>query len=153
VSATDKGTGKKQNIRIEAGSGLSKEEIERMKNDAKINEVADKKMREEIEKINTADSMIFSTEKQLKEYGDKLPADKKSTIEAALAKVKTAHGARDVAGIDAALEELNQAWRAASEELYKAMNDQPGTDANATSGQTADAKSGDVQDAEIVEEK
>jgi molecular chaperone DnaK len=98
VSAMDKGTGKKQNIRIEAGSGLSKEEIEKMKNDAKMNEEADKKLKEEIEKVNMADSQIFNTEKQLKDYGDKLPADKKEAIETALASVKTAHAAKDLAG-------------------------------------------------------
>lgn len=154
VSAMDKGTGKKQNIRIEAGSGLSKEEIEKMKNDAKMNEDADKKMREEIEKINMADSQIFNTEKQLKEYGDKLPADKKTNIETALANLKTAHGAKDMAGIDTALEALNQAWQAASEELYKAMNDQQNASAQGNPSQekpTAD--SDEVQDAEIVEEK
>ena len=126
VSASDKGTGKKQNIRIEAGSGLSKEEIEKMKNDAKMNEESDKKLREEIEKINMADSQIFNSEKQLKDYGDKIPADKKTVIEDALATLKTAHGARDIASIDASLEALNAAWQAASEELYKAMNEQPG---------------------------
>jgi molecular chaperone DnaK len=154
VSATDKGTGKKQNIRIEAGSGLSKEEIERMKNDAKMNEESDRQMREEIEKVNMADSQIFNTEKQLKDYGDKLPAEKKAVIEEALGKLKTAHGARDMAGIDAALEELNAAWQAASEELYKAMNNQGGEGAQAGGPGAAGAASNDeVQDAEIVEEK
>lgn len=154
VSAMDKGTGKKQNIRIEAGSGLSKEEIEKMKNDAKMNEDADKKLREEIEKINMADSQIFNTEKQLKEYGDKLPADKKTNIETALANLKTAHGAKDMTGIDTALEALNQAWQAASEELYKAMNDQQNASAQGNSSQEApSADSDEVQDAEIVEEK
>ncbi|MBL7755091.1 MAG: molecular chaperone DnaK [Chitinophagaceae bacterium] len=154
VSALDKGTGKKQNIRIEAGSGLSKEEIEKMKNDARMNEDADKKLREEIEKVNMADSQIFNSEKQLKDYGDKIPVEKKTVIEEALANLKTAHGARDLAGIDAGLEALNQAWQAASEELYKAMNDQqaqggaPGQDAQASA-----AGSDEVQDAEIVEEK
>lgn len=154
VSAMDKGTGKKQNIRIEAGSGLSKEEIEKMKNDAKMNEDADKKLREEIEKINMADSQIFNTEKQLKEYGDKLPADKKTNIETALANLKTAHGAKDMTGIDTALEALNQAWQAASEELYKAMNDQQNASAQANPSQeNPTADSDEVQDAEIVEEK
>lgn len=154
VSALDKGTGKKQNIRIEAGSGLSKEEIEKMKNDARMNEDADKKLREEIEKVNMADSQIFNSEKQLKDYGDKIPVEKKTVIEEALSNLKTAHGARDLAGIDAGLEALNQAWQAASEELYKAMNDQqaqggaPGQDAQASA-----AGSDEVQDAEIVEEK
>ncbi|HNF71206.1 MAG TPA: molecular chaperone DnaK, partial [Chitinophagaceae bacterium] len=150
VSATDKGTGKKQNIRIEAGSGLSKEEIEKMKNDAKMNEDADKKLREEIEKLNMADSQIFNSEKQLKDYGEKIPAEKRSVIESALNQLKTAHAAKDMAGIDSGLEALNQAWQAASEELYKAMNEQQGGAANSeTSNQTS---SDDVQDAEIVEE-
>jgi molecular chaperone DnaK len=155
VSATDKGTGKKQNIRIEAGSGLSKEEIEKMKNDAKMNEDADKKMREEIEKVNMADSQIFNSEKQLKDYGDKIPAEKKSAIESALANLKTAHGAKDLAAIDSSLEALNQAWQAASEELYKAMNDQQaqgGTAGDPNTGNANTSSQDDVQDAEIVEE-
>lgn len=152
VSATDKGTGKKQNIRIEAGSGLSKEEIEKMKNDAKMNEESDKKLREEIEKLNMADSQIFNSEKQLKDYGDKIPVDKKSVIEDALAKLKSAHGAKDMAGIDAGLEALNAAWQAASEELYKAMNEQQGGAGAQAGGAEPNASSDDVQDAEIVEE-
>ena len=155
VSALDKGTGKKQNIRIEAGSGLSKEEIEKMKNDARMNEDADKKLREEIEKVNMADSQIFNSEKQLKDYGDKLPEDKKTNIEQALSNLKTAHGAKDLAGIDAGLEALNQAWQAASEELYKAMNEQQGQPGGAPGAESTanNAASDEVQDAEIVEEK
>ena len=152
VSASDKGTGKKQNIRIEAGSGLSKEEIEKMKNDAKMNEESDKKLREEIEKINMADSQIFNSEKQLKDYGDKIPADKKTVIEDALATLKTAHGARDIASIDASLEALNAAWQAASEELYKAMNEQPGQGGAGAQATADNNNTDDVQDAEIVEE-
>lgn len=155
VSALDKGTGKKQNIRIEAGSGLSKEDIEKMKNDAKMNEDADKKLREEIEKLNMADSQIFNSEKQLKDYGEKIPSEKKAVIEEALAKLKTAHAAKDLAGIDANLEALNQAWQAASEELYKAMNEQPGAasgGSDAGANPSADTSNDDVQDAEIVEE-
>ncbi|MDR1197695.1 MAG: molecular chaperone DnaK [Prevotellaceae bacterium] len=121
VSAKDKGTGKEQKIRIEASSGLSEDEIKRMREEAKANEEADKQERERVDKINAADSTVFQTEKQLKEYGDKIPADKKSTIEAALAKLKTAHGSQDIAAIDAAQEELNNAWQAASEELYRAQ--------------------------------
>ena len=120
VSAKDKGTGKAHKIRIEAGSGLSKEEIEKMKNEAKANEATDKAAREKIEKINQADSLIFQTEKQLKEYGDKIPADKKAPIEAALTKLKEAHKAQDIAAIDTAVAEMNTAWTAASEEMYKA---------------------------------
>ena len=155
VSATDKGTGKKQNIRIEAGSGLSKEEIEKMKNDAKLNEDADRKLKEEIEKVNMADSQIFNSEKQLKDYGDKISADKKQVIEEALTKLKTAHAAKDISGIDSHLEQLNAAWQAASEELYKAMNEQPqGGAQQSTADQTnQNASNDEVQDAEIVEEK
>jgi molecular chaperone DnaK len=121
VTAKDKGTGKSHNIRIEAGSGLSKEEIEKMKTEAKANEASDKIEKERIEKINQADSQIFQTEKQLKEYGDKISADKKAPIEAALAKVKDAHKAQDIAAIDSSIAELNTAWTAASEEIYKAQ--------------------------------
>jgi molecular chaperone DnaK len=121
VSAKDKGTGKEQKIRIEAGSGLSKDEIEKMKNDAKAHEAEDKEAREKIDKLNQADSLIFQTEKQLKEFGDKVPADKKAPIENALNKLKDAHKGQDVSAVDAAMTELNQAWTAASEELYKAQ--------------------------------
>ncbi|SEM10499.1 molecular chaperone DnaK [Chitinophaga rupis] len=120
VTAKDKGTGKTQNIRIEAGSGLSKEEIEKMKAEAKANEASDKEQREKVEKINQADSLVFQTEKQLKEYGDKLPADKKGTIETALNKLREAQKSQDIAQIDAGVAELNAAWTAASEEMYKA---------------------------------
>ena len=121
VSAKDKGTGKEQKIRIEAGSGLSKEEIEKMKNDAKAHESEDKAAREKIDKLNQADSLIFQTEKQLKEFGDKIPADKKAPIESALNKLKEAHKSQDVNAVDTALNEMNQAWTAASEEIYKAQ--------------------------------
>jgi len=120
VTAKDKGTGKEQKIRIEAGSGLSKEEIEKMKAEAKANEATDKEAKEKVEKINQADSLIFQTEKQLKEYGDKVPADKKAPIESALTKLKEAHKTQDIAQIDTAVNELNAAWTAASEEIYKA---------------------------------
>ena len=120
VTAKDKGTGKSHNIRIEAGSGLSKEEIEKMKNEAKENEVSDKEAKEKIEKINQADSLIFQTEKQIKEYGDKIPADKKEPIESALTKLKEAHKSQDITAIDSAVAEMNTAWTAASEEMYKA---------------------------------
>ncbi len=120
VTAKDKGTGKEQKIRVEAGSGLSKEEVEKMKAEAKANESTDKVARERVDKLNMADSQIFQTEKQLKEYGDKIPADKKAPIESALAKLKDAHKSQDVAQIDAAIAEMNNAWTAASEEMYKA---------------------------------
>ena len=123
VTAKDKGTGKSHNIRIEAGSGLSKEEIEQMKNDAKANEASDKEAKEKIEKINQADSLIFQTEKQLKEYGEKIPAEKKEPIESALNKLKEAHKTQDIAAIDIAMAEMNTAWTAASEEMYKATQD------------------------------
>ncbi len=128
VTAKDKATGKEQKIRIEASSGLSEQEIEKMRQEAEANAEADKKAKEEIEKLNTADSMIFQTEKQLKEYGDKLSEGNKSNIEAALGELKTAHGSKDVAGIDKAIENLNNAWSAASQEMYNATQGAPGAD-------------------------
>lgn len=122
VSAKDKGTGKEQKIRIEASSGLTDAEIERMRNEAKANEAADKAEKEKVEKLNQADSLIFQTERQLKEYGDKLSDANKSAIETAVAKLKEAHGAQDLAGIDAAMNDLNNAWQAASGEMYNAAN-------------------------------
>jgi len=119
VTAKDKGTGKEQKIHIEAGSGLSKEEVEKMKAEAKANEATDKAEREKIDKLNAADSLVFQTEKQLKEYGDKVPADKKTVIEGAVEKLKEAHKQQDIAAIDKAMEELNAAWTAASEDIYK----------------------------------
>lgn len=119
VTAKDRGTGKEQRIRIEASSGLSDDEIKRMRDEAKANEEADKKAKERVDKINTADSMIFSTEKQLKEFGDKIPSDKKSAIEDALARLKEAHKNQDLNAIDTALASLNTVWQAASEEMYK----------------------------------
>ncbi|HEX4957220.1 MAG TPA: molecular chaperone DnaK [Lacibacter sp.] len=156
VSAKDKGTGKEQKIRIEAGSGLSKDEIEKMKNEAKANEAADKAEKEKVEKINMADSLIFQTEKQLKEYGDKIGADKKAPIEAALTKLKDAHKSQDLAAIDAATAEMNTAWTAASEEMYKATQ---GAEANADAGPSdgAGAQQGargdNVEDAQFEEVK
>lgn len=139
VSAKDKATGKAQSIRIEASSGLSEDEIKRMKADAEANAEADKKERERIDKLNTADAMIFNTEKQLKEYGDKLPADKKGEIESALSKLKEAHKNQDIAGIDAAMAEMNAIWQKASEEMYKNAGAQggpqgPGFDPNNMGG-------------------
>ena len=121
VSAKDKGTGKEQKIRIEAGSGLTKEEIEKMKAEAKANEAGDKIEKDRVEKLNQADSLIFQTEKQLKEFGDKISADKKAPIETALANLKEAHASQDTAKVDSALEAMNTAWTAASEEIYKAQ--------------------------------
>ena len=134
VSAKDKGTGKEQKIRIEASSGLTEQEIQRMRDEAKANEAKDKEERERIDKVNAADSMIFSTEKQLKEYGDKIPADKKSAIEAALGKLKDAHKAQDIAGIDAATAELNTAWQAASQDIYSAQQSAGSAQANPGAG-------------------
>ncbi|MEO6540067.1 MAG: molecular chaperone DnaK, partial [Ferruginibacter sp.] len=136
VTAKDKGTGKEQKIRIESGSGLSKEEIEKMKNDAKANEESDKAEKEKVEKINGADSLIFQTEKQLKEYGDKIPADKKEPIEAALANLKEAHKSQDLAQIETASTAMNAAWTAASEEMYKATQEGAGAQPEGGNGQT-----------------
>ncbi|SDW06324.1 molecular chaperone DnaK [Hydrobacter penzbergensis] len=157
VSAKDKGTGKEQKIRIEAGSGLSKEEIEKMKAEAKANEASDKEARDKVEKLNQADSLIFQTEKQFKEFGDKIPADKKAPIEAALAKLKEAHKSQDVAAVDAAMTEMNNAWTAASEEIYKAQQAAGGQaegGAQANAGSNAQAGGSDtVEDAQFEEVK
>ena len=154
VTAKDKATGKSQNIRIEASSGLTDEEIKRMKNEAEANADADKRVKEEAEKINQADSMIFQTEKQLKEYGDKLSADKKAPIETALAKLKEAHQSRNMAGIESAMNEINAAWQAASEEMYKAAQEQqPSADAGASQQANASGNAGDVTDVDFEEVK
>lgn len=155
VSAKDKGTGKEQKIRIEASSGLSDEEIKRMKDEAEQNAEADKKAREEVEKINAADALIFSTEKQLKEYGDKLAEDKKSTIESALSALKDAHSKRDFAAIETATASLTEAWNAASEELYKATQAEGAADAGAQGGADAGTSSDDkdVKDVDFEEVK
>ncbi len=152
VTAKDKGTGKQQNIRIEAGSGLSKEEIERMKNDAKANEEADKSVRERVEKLNMADGLIFNTEKQLKEHADKIPADKKSAIEAALTELKEAHKAENIEGLDGAMEKLNAAWNAASEDIY-AQGQQDPNAGGAQQGANQNAGGDDVADADFEEVK
>ncbi|MFW5656869.1 MAG: molecular chaperone DnaK [Bacteroidota bacterium] len=141
VSAKDKGTGKEQRIRIEASSGLSEDEINRMREEAKANEASDKEAKERIDKLNAADSLIFQTEKQLKEFGDKLPADKKGPIEEALNKLKEAHKSQDVAAIDTATSELNNVWQAASEEMYKASQ-QAGAQGGPGGGQQAGAQGG-----------
>jgi molecular chaperone DnaK len=152
VSAKDKGTGKEQKIRIESNSGLSKEEIEKMKREAEANAEADKKAKEEAEKVNAADSLVFQTEKQLKEYGDKIPAEKKEAIEKAVAELKKAHEAKDLAGIDTHMEALNAAWAAASEDMYKATQGAENSDAKAgAEGATAGAEN--VQDVDFEEVK
>mgnify|MGYP000876403075 CR=1 FL=1 len=157
VTAKDKGTGKEQKIRIEASSGLTDEEIKRMREEAQRNEAADKEAREKIDKINAADSMIFQTEKQLKEFGDKLPADKKGPIEQGLAKLKDAHKSQDIAAIETATNELNAAWQAASEEMYKAQGagqqqeQQANPNAGASSGNPKNDK--EVTDVDFEEVK
>lgn len=159
VSAKDKGTGKVQSIRIEASSGLSEDEVKRMKEEAQANAEADKKEKERIDKLNQADSMIFQTEKQLKDLGDKLPADKKAPIEAALNKLKEAHKAQDIAGIDVATAELNTVFQAASQEMYNAQNAQggaqPGPDFNQQAGNNAgnNKQDGGVTDVDFEEVK
>ena len=160
VSAKDKATGKEQAIRIEASSGLSQEEIDRMRREAEANAEADKKEKERIDKLNQADSMIFQTENQLKELGDKLPADKKPAIEGALQKLKDAHKSGDMAAIDAAINELNAAWQAASAQMYQqtgqANAGQPGG-AGFQGGQQAQSSASDskddIQDADFEEVK
>ena len=153
VSAKDKATGKEQAIRIEASSGLSKEEIERMKAEAEANAEADRKEREKVDKLNQADSMIFQTENQLKELGDKIPADKKAPIEAALEKLKEAHKSQDLAAIDAAMNELNTAFQAASAEMYAQTGGQAGPQPGADAGQQGGQQGDHIQDADFEEVK
>ena len=153
VSAKDKATGKEQAIRIEASSGLSKEEIERMKQEAEANADADKKEREKIDKLNQADSMVFQTRNQLNELGDKIPADKKAPIEAAVQKLEDAHKAQDLAGIDAAMAELNNAWQTASAEMYAQSGAQGAQGAQQQSNAGQQDNNNDVQDAEFEEVK
>jgi molecular chaperone DnaK len=159
VSAKDKGTGKEQRIRIEASSGLTDEEIEKMRNEAKANADKDKEEKEKIEKINAADSLIFQTDKQMKEYGDKLSEGNKSAINSKLEKLKEAHKSQDVAAIDAAMNDLNQAWQNAAQEMYAAGQEgqaQPGAGAEEAGGQAGgQEKQGqsadDVSDVEYEE--
>ncbi len=150
VSAKDKGTGKEQKIRIEASSGLSDDEIKKMKQEAEANAESDRKAKEEVDKLNAADSLIFQTEKQIKDYGDKLTGTNKENIEAALTKLKDAHAAKDFDAMDAAQTELTNAWNAASEELYKATQE-----AGAPAGEAGpEAAAGDnVQDVNFEEVK
>ena len=158
VSAKDKGTGKEQKISIEAGSGLTKEEIEKMKAEAKANEASDKIEKDRVEKLNEADSLIFQTEKQLKEFGDKIPADKKAPIETALETLKVAHQAQDITQVEVALAAMNTAWTAASEDIYKAQAagaggpeaGAPGADGGQANG---GASNDTVEDAQFEEVK
>ncbi len=155
VSAKDKGTGKEQKIKIEASSGLSQDDIERMKREAELNATADKAEKETIEKLNQADSLIFQTEKQLKEYGDKLSDGNKANITSAVEALKSAHGSKNMEGIDAAMANLNSAWEAASTEMYAASQGAgagPGPDASTDSGTTGDGVS-DVDYEEVSEDK
>ena len=156
VSALDKGTNKSHEIRIEASSGLSEEEIEKMKQDAEANADADKNARETADKINAADGMIFQTEKQLKEFGDKLSDDKKGPIEAALEELKKAHESKEIAQIDAAMEKINEAWKAASEEMYKAQQEAQAGGAAPEQGQPeagSNAEGDNVEDVDFEEVK
>ena len=154
VSAKDKGTGKEQKIRIEASSGLSEEEINRMRDEAKANADADAKAKEKIDKINAADSLIFQTEKNLKEFGDKIPADKKKAIEGAVAKLKEAHKKQDVEAIDAATKEVNDTFQAASQDIYNAQQQaggQPGADAGANAGGQPEGEAKGGKDEEVTD--
>ena len=156
VSATDKGTGKTHDIRIEASSGLTQEEIERMKRDAEANAEADKRAQEVATKINEADALIFQTEKQLKEFGDRLPADKKAAIESALEELKTAYDSKDVTTIDAALERINEAWKSASEDIYRAQQGggaNPGAGYSDPGAQPNQGPDNNVQDVDFEEVK
>ena len=159
VSAKDKGTGKEQKIRIEASSGLTDDEIKRMRDEAKANEAKDKEERERVDKINAADTMIFQSEKNLKEYGDKIPGDKKGAIETALASLKEAHKSGDIAAIDKATEQLNAAWHAASEDMAKAAQqsgpaqDQPNPGAGANNNSTNNGGDKEVTDVDFEEVK
>ena len=158
VSALDKATNKSQDIRIEASSGLTEEEIEKMKKDAEANAEADQKAKDEVDKLNSADQMIFQTEKQLKDFGDKLSDDKKKPIESALEDLKKAYESKDLEKIDEKLNTINEAWKNASEEMYKAQAEnaggQPGSDPNSDNQNTAsDSKGDDVQDVDFEEVK
>jgi len=157
VTASDKATGKTQNIRIEASSGLTQEEIEKMKKEAEVNAEADKKAKERVEKLNSADAMIFQTEQQLKEFGDKLSVEKKQPIEDALANLKKAHESQDLDNIDKALETINEAWKHASEEMYKAQAEaqqgEPAQPGQTADGATASQNGNDVQDVDYEEVK
>ena len=154
VTAKDKGTGKEQNIRITASTGLSDAEIQKMKDEAKANEQADKEAREKVDKMNAADNLIFQTEKQLKEFGDKIPGDKKSAIESAVEKLKEAHKNQDVAALQTAMDELNNAWQAASQDMYNATQGAGGDqNFNQQENQNAGSGEGNVQDVEFEEVK
>ena len=158
VSAEDKATGKKQDIRIEASSGLTEEEIKKMKADAEANAEADNKAKEKVDKLNEADQMVFQTEKLLKDSGDKLSADNKTKIEGALEELKTAYATQELEKVQPALDNLNEIWKAASEEIYKAQAEgaqggQPGPDAGQPAGESSEGSASDVEDVDFEEVK
>ena len=159
VSAKDNGTGKEQNIRIEASSGLSDEEINKMKDEAKANAETDKKERDKVDKLNTADGLIFQTEKQLKEFGEKLSDENKKTIQADLDKLKELHKDQNIDDIDAAIEALNKSWEGASQEIYKATQEQQASQADPSSSgpdkekSSGDKKGDDISDVDFEEVK
>jgi len=153
VTAKDKATGKEQNIRIEASSGLTEQEIEKMKKDAEANAEADAKSKETVDKLNSADAMIFQTEKQLKEFGDKLSDDKKKPIEEALEELKKSYDSKDLEKIDSDLEKINEVWKAASEEMYKAQQNQQGGQAEQSADNNSNESSDNVEDVDFEEVK
>ena len=156
VTAKDKATNKEQKIVIEASSGLSDAEIEKMKKEAEANADSDKKMKEEVDKINTADTLIFTTEKQLKEHGDKLPSEKKTAIENDLSELKKAYGEKNLEAIDSAVEKLNKSWQNASEEMYKATQSQSSENQqnnNDTTKSGSKSEGDDVTDVDFEEVK
>jgi molecular chaperone DnaK len=152
VNAKDKGTGKEQSIRIEASTGLSEDEITKMRTEAEAHAEEDKQAKEKVEKLNQADSLIFNTEKQLKEFGDKIPEDKKGPIEEAKKELEEAHKAQDLEKIDSAMEKLNNAWSAASQEIYQAQQQAQGGEQPPQNGEQAKGESSeDVTDVEYEE--
>ena len=153
ISAKDKGTGKQQSIKIEASSGLSDEEIKRMKAEAEENAEADNKKREEVETINKADSLIFQTERQIKEYGDKIPADKKQGIEEALTELKAEFEARNIQNLEPAMEKLNNVFQAASQDMYNATNADGGNAGDAGADQATANPNDEVTDVDFEEVK
>ena len=158
VSAKDKGTGKEQNIRIEASSGLSEEEINKMKDEAKANAETDQKERDKVDKLNSADGLIFQTEKQLKEFGDKLSDENKNAIQKDLDKLKELHKDQNIEEIDGAIEALNKSWEGASQEIYKATQEQQAGQASESEPGSADSKTNekkgdDISDVDFEEVK
>jgi molecular chaperone DnaK len=151
VSAKDKATGKTQSIRIEASSGLTDAEIKKMRDEAKANEETDRLAKERIDKLNTADSLVFQTEKQLMEFGDKIPADKKASIQALVAKLKEAHKNQDIDAVDKATAELNTIWQSATEEMYKTSQGQPEGNQNGHAQEHQTESSSKAKDAEVTD--